>query len=132
MKQLFSMILLGVVTLMGASASEGFELQNRSTLSIEDDQRNPFLPIGWSKPKAEQKAIPVLTTMLSPEDFMLSSIMLGKQPLAIINGKAYSEGDRAPIAVGNQEVVIEVRAIHDGEVVLGYLDKSITVPLKRR
>jgi hypothetical protein len=131
MKRLLQTLAFCIAT-TSSQADENFELQNRSSFSIEDSERNPFLPIGWAKPQGGQKSAPVVTAALNPEDFLLSSILLGREPMAVINGKVYTEGDVAPVEVGSRQVTVEVRAIHDGEVVLGYLDRNITVPLKRR
>jgi hypothetical protein len=113
-------------------AGDQFEVKNRSTFVFEEQARNPFLPIGWVKPKHALIEQAVAGAVLKPEDFLLSSILLGRVPLAVINGKAYTEGDVAPIAVGEKKVLVKVEEITDGEVVLSYLDRDIRIPLKRR
>jgi hypothetical protein len=81
----------------------GFKLKNRAAFTMPENARAPFWPIGWEKPVAgavitQQEDTPKVT--LDPEQFAVTSIILGAPAIAVINGKAYSQGEfiRAPRA----------------------------------
>lgn len=75
----------------------GYKLKNRSVFSLPETSRAPFWPIGWEKPRPgqitqqQQEAAPV--AKLDPEQFSVTSILVGRPSMAVINGKAYSEGE---------------------------------------
>lgn len=113
--------------------------QNAEALQIERStyqapaERTPFWPIGWN-PQNPELAPVVLksetdTTFFIPERFVLTSISIDRTTLALINGRAYGEGDLVPI---NERFSAEVISIHDGEVKLRFRDKTISVVLKVR
>lgn len=110
-----------------SSASE-IKLTNRSSFSTEN-KRSPFLPIGYVK-KVEQVAAPVVMDV-RPEMFIITAILLGNPPFAIINGKDRGIGDKIPVNASGSEFVI-VRRIEDGQVVLVHRGREIVVAQGRR
>lgn len=125
-----------------------YQLQRKSAFTATgEDQRAPFWPIGWVKPKAgpvakaDVPAGPRVT--LDEASFKVSSILLGSPSLAIINGRTYSEGEflRQPRATGGAATVatsaipagarIRVYRIDDGGVVLQHQEQLLNVALKR-
>jgi hypothetical protein len=105
--------------------------KNKSTFTMEVNERNPFWPIGW-KPAA--KAGPeVAGPAVPPSAFLVSSITLGEtERFAIINGKVMKEGQQFGLQMGNQTYQITLKAIEDGQVVLLRRDEEIIVPLRRK
>ncbi len=77
-------------------APANYQLKNRSSFTAKDTGRPPFWPIGHVKRgqniQAESVAI-APTTKLEPEMFSVTSILLGNPALAVINGRAYGEGE---------------------------------------
>lgn len=114
-----------------ASAQETtiFKLIHRSEFS-STVERNPFWPIGWVK-GAGQAATQEAAVPVSASNFTVSSISISSTPLAVINGKTYAEGEVINAMYGGQRITIRLVAIHDGDVVLEYLGKRYTVPMKR-
>jgi len=51
-------------------------------------------------------------------------------PLAVINGKAYGEGDSIPFIAGTSKIKVQVLVIRDGGVILGYNDLKVTCPIR--
>jgi hypothetical protein len=105
--------------------------KNKSTFTMEVNERNPFWPIGW-KPVA--KAGPEAAgPTIPPSAFVVSSITLGEnERFAIINGKAMKEGQQFGLQMGNQTYQITLKAIEDGQVILLRRDEEIIVPLRRK
>jgi hypothetical protein len=78
-------------------AESGYQLKKRSSFDVPKRAASPFLPIGWLKPQetsqvAVAPAAPV-RPVLDEKNYNLSSILLGNPPLAVINGRSYSEGE---------------------------------------
>src|SRR5215212_3933923 len=74
-----------------------YQLKSRSSFTpVSEDARAPFWPIGWVK---RTKGVAVTATRTGPapsldeKHFKVSSILLGNPSLAVINGRAYSEGE---------------------------------------
>ena len=123
----------------------GYQLKSRSTYSAAEDVRPPFWPIGFVKKTKEQAA--VVQFQLDPKMFVVSSILIGQPSLAVINGRAYGEGEtlRAPRkekkgaeAPATEKAVpmpagvrIRVARIFDGKVTLAAEDQAITLALRR-
>ena len=63
--------------------------------------------------------------------FAVTSIMLGNPSLAVINARAYSEGEFIRMPKGSAPMKIRVQQISDGSVSLAYENQTFTVPLKR-
>jgi hypothetical protein len=81
----------------------GFKLKNRAAFTSPENARAPFWPIGWQKPVAgavTQQEVETPKVKLDPDQFSVTSILVGRPSLAVINGRAYSEGEfiRAPKA----------------------------------
>jgi hypothetical protein len=148
-----AIVLLGAGAIHGegtapAAPAQPYQLQRKSAFTATtENQRAPFWPIGWVKPKPGSAAvtnvadIPKVT--LDEAAFKVTSILLGSPSLAIINGRTYSEGEfiRPPRAAGGSATVatstlpgnvrVRVYRIDDGGVVLQYLDQLLTVTIKR-
>lgn len=151
----FTFSLLSVVAALAeeAPATPSYELKNRSTFTAAEDARAPFWPIGFAKrAKVTQTAAvaaPVVQKVaLDPSQFKITSILLGSPSLAVINGRAYGEGEFlkavkaaatpgvTPVAVPAQPPAqpparIRIQQITDGSVVLQCGDQSLTVPFHR-
>ena len=119
-----------------------YEVKVQSTFALPDDARRPFWPIGWVKPSATPDQPidePIVRTKLSPDDFSVSSVLLGNPSLAVINGRAYGEGEmiRMPKAAAEKgspkpRARVRVARILDGRVVLQSADgQSLEVTLRR-
>ena len=94
--------------------------------------RNPFWPIGWTKPAAVTGAPAVAAPALSPASFTLSSVTMGAGArFAILNGKVVQEGQQIGLQFGSQLYQVTVRAIEDGQVILTSQGGEIIVPLRR-
>src|SRR3954469_6059329 len=73
----------------------GYHLKNKSTFTVAATVRAPFWPIGWT-PSAKgtaPAAAPAPEFTLRPDQFSVTSILLGNQSLAVINGRTYGEGE---------------------------------------
>ena len=118
-----------------------YQLKSRSTFAAEESARSPFWPIGHVKRvRAGQQPTSVIqpTYKFAPEMFNVTSIALGNPSLAIINGRAYGEGElirmgRGPQALAaDQKIRIRVTRIVDGNVTLQSAEgESLTIPLRR-
>lgn len=94
--------------------------------------RNPFWPIGWTKPAAVSGEPAVAAPALSPAAFTLSSVTTGAGArFAILNGKVVQEGQQIGLQFGSQLYQVTVRAIEDGQVILTSQGGEIIVPLRR-
>lgn len=119
-----------------------YELKNKSQFTTADPSgRAPFWPIGWVKRKAggvqQVAAAPVAPkVMVDEKAFKLTSILIGSgttPSLAVINGRAYSEGEflRMPKGGTTPPARIRVQRINDGSVTLQNADQVLTVSLAR-
>ena len=126
----------------GPAKVERYQLKNRSYFRTSQTSRTPFWPIGYVKANqtTEAPAAPAPVTKLSPEMFAVTSILLGNPSLAVINGRAYGEGEylrpaRAiaqTAAAGSGANRVRVVRILDGMVTLQSADgQSLVVPLRR-
>ena len=128
----------------GAPAAR-YQLKSRSSFVVKDTGRAPFWPIGHVKRDKYVQAVAIApTTQLDPEMFSVTSILLGNPSLAVINGRAYGEGEylrpsRAAagakpsrVAALDSRVRVRVVRIRDGQVALQSMDgQSVVVPLRR-
>ncbi|HWL52457.1 MAG TPA: hypothetical protein VNQ90_08485 [Chthoniobacteraceae bacterium] len=128
---LFCLLLLPGNGWLAAQTAEDLQIENRSSYEAPSTGRNPFWPVGWSKQATATvgaAAAPVQTidtSFLVPSRFVVSSISIGKIPLAVINGKTYGEGDLIAVTNGPNRVNVQVVAIKDGKVRLRYATKTI-------
>lgn len=106
------------------------KITNRSTFDPNGPpKRSPFVPIGYVRPVKESAREVVLD--VRAEMFIVSAILLGDPPLAIINGKDRGVGDRIPLNPSGSEFVT-VRRISDGQVTLDHRGRAIIVNAGRR
>ncbi len=129
----------------GASARAAevprYELKNRSVFGNADYlARAPFWPIGWTKRKNNQVAEPLQApvapkVIVEEKDFKVTSILLGSgttPSLAVINGRAYSEGEFLRMPKGaTPPIRIRVQRIADGTVVLQNAGQTMVASLHR-
>lgn len=109
------------------------ELKNKSSFATDESGRNPFWPVGWRPANKAAQTTEVATSDISPAQFLVSSITVDTGGrFAIINGKVMGEGQVFGLQMGNQTYQLTVKAIQDGQVVLGRRDQEIIVPLRRR
>jgi hypothetical protein len=119
-----------------------YELKNKSKFAAADpNARAPFWPIGWVKRKAngtqQTVAVPSAPKVLIDERaFKVTSILIGSgttPSLAVVNGRAYSEGEflRMPKGGPTPPVRIRVQRINDGSVTLQNADQPMVIPLLR-
>jgi hypothetical protein len=137
-------------TVKAEAPAEPYQLKNRSAFNCPAEvARVPFWPIGWSPRKgaaASTTAQALPKVALDDKMFRVTSILLGTGTtgsLAVINGRAYSEGEnlrmpRLANAVAgvtgkpaNSATRIRVLRITDGTVLLQRDDETITVALQR-
>lgn len=125
-----------------ADPAPPYELKNRSAfIRVEENARAPFWPIGWVKRKvgtaADAQAAPATPRVqLDEKSFKVTSILLGSgstPSLAVINGRAYSEGEflRFPKGSARPPARIRVQRISDGHVVLQYAEHTLVAALQR-
>ena len=129
----------------GDPAPDPYKLKNRSSFTpANKDGRAPFWPIGWvpregGTAQVEKSATP----KLDEKAFRVTSILLGSgaaPSLAVINGRAYGEGEflktprgTAPAGTAATAAAARVRVqrISDGSIVLQQADQAVTVALQR-
>ena len=117
-----------------------YVLKNRSKFNAPSDSaRVPFWPVGWSKQKQAVIAVaaaPEAKVTLDEKSFRVTSILLSTgstASLAVINGRAYGEGEflRQPRGA-NARARIRVERIDDGAVTLSFEDQKVMLPLRRQ
>ena len=120
-----------------AQTAEELGASKRSSFDAAAIQRDPFLPIGYTRqaadglPSASNVALPPPTeSFIRPEAFVVTSIAVDQLPLAVINGKTYGEGDTIPFNAGGQPIKLQVYAIRDGGVVLRYNEFKVKCPIR--
>ena len=136
-----------------AEPSQTYQLKNRSAFSCaSEDARAPFWPVGWVHRKGASAVVASVAApraTLDERSFRVTSILLGSgtsPSLAVINGRAYSEGEflkmprgtpgTAPAAPGTPAAPaaarIRVQRIVDGSVVLQSSEQMLTVSMQRQ
>lgn len=106
-------------------------LQHRSTFSSPTaGTRNPFLPIGYVRPTttAPKEVVPTVTA----EQFVVTSFSLDPPPLAVINGRTYSVGEKVFLNPPAQTEFVTVRKIADGVVELDHRGRLLRCVAQRR
>jgi hypothetical protein len=125
-----------------ADSVEPYVLKKRSEfVAAEANARAPFWPIGWVKRRPgvvqSTQAAPVASPVaLDEKSFRVTSILLGTgttPSLAVINGRAYSEGEflRMPKGGATPPVRIRVQRINDGTVILQNANQTLVASLVR-
>ncbi len=137
------LLVAGLSLSTSAQTVEELKLNAHSAYNVPASARNPFWPVGWQKPPpvvsypttetrtAAPTPTPVPEVILGPENFSITSISTGNISLAVVNGKAYAEGELIPIAataLGNTKV--EVLSIRDGVVTFRYKKQLIPCHIK--
>lgn len=127
-------------------AAPGYQLKNRSSFTASDETRAPFWPIGWTKrathaASSSADAPVAAKSTIDPNNFKITSILLGSPSLAVINGRAYEEGeylknprskDGTPAPAGQAAPLrIRVQQITDSAVVLQSGEEQATVRFNR-
>jgi hypothetical protein len=129
------LLIAATFLLAGTLPGVGGVLQSSrtSTFTATKSTRNVFWPIGWSPTaniQPKQAAPAPIIAVIEPGQFLVSTILLGNERLAVINGREVTEGSSIPTPAGVQAKVIQIR---DGAVILQAPDQSpITVLLKAR
>jgi hypothetical protein len=121
-----------------------YELKAKSSFQLNDETRPPFWPIGWVKRvrnAAQSAAVPEVRQELTAEAFSVTSVLLGNPSLAVINGRAYGEGEtvRMPRAAAEKGAPtkgrgprVRVKRILDGRVLLESSDgQTVEVAIRR-
>lgn len=120
-----------------------YELKKRSSFAVNGEVvRAPFWPIGWVKRQAgapvQSAEVAAVETRvaLDEKSFKVTSILLGSgsaPSLAVINGRAYSEGEfiRMPKGGTTPPVRIRVQRINDGHVILQNAAQTMVATLQR-
>ena len=116
-----------------AQTAEELGITTRSSFQ-GSEERDPFWPIGWSKPSAivmPGESSPV-ELVPQPDHFAVTSISLDRIPLAIINGKPYGEGDSLIWLNGatKKSFKLQIISIRDGAVTLRYDNVKVVCPLR--
>lgn len=129
-----------------AAAPADYALKNRSSFNASDDTRAPFWPIGWSRKAADGAPVSVAAPVaarptIDPASYKITSILLGSPSLAVINGRAYEEGeylkvprakDGAPAPAAPKTAPrIRVQKITDSAVMLQQGTEQVTVEFVR-
>ena len=125
-----------------ADPVEPYVLKKRSEFAAADtNARAPFWPIGWVKRKpgvmqVQQAAPAAPPVALDEKAFRVTSILLGTgttPSLAVINGRAYSEGEflRMPKGGTAPPIRIRVQRITDGTVILQNANQTMVASLVR-
>ena len=134
MKTFLTISVLALLSLTRAQAEEAaaIKLKNKSAFTMEASGRNPFWPIGF-RPAAKANTSQHAGPEIQSSTFVVSSITIDQRGrFAIINGKTMQVGQQFGLQVGNQTYQITVKAIEDGQVILGRRDEEIIVPLRRK
>ena len=119
-----------------------YQLKNKSQFgTVDPSARAPFWPIGWVKPRpgsvTTNANVQIASRVqLDANAFRVTSILLGSgstPSLAVINGRAYSEGEflRMPKGGATPQPRIRVQRINDGNVILQNADQTLVASLVR-
>ncbi len=112
-----------------------YELKKRSFFALADAERPPLWPIGWVKrqPVTAQAAAVVVAPkiVLDPKNYLLTSILLGSSsPLAVINGRSYTEGEY--LKAKGTAPRVQLMRIGDGTAELRCVDgQTLNIVLRR-
>ena len=109
-----------------------YALKNRSAFTLPSETRAPFWPIGWVKRAAargEVRERPKIA--INESSFLVTSILMGSPSLAVINGRAYSEGEFVRMPKDGAALRVRVQSINDGSVTLQCEDQTLVVALRR-
>jgi hypothetical protein len=122
-----------------------YQLKKRSVFNLNANARAPFWPIGWVHRESSSPELqPGARFVLDEKNFSVTSILMGPPAIAVINGRAYEEGQflrqprasaagtpASPVATGANQPRVRVHRIADGQVSLAYDTQIIGIPLRR-
>jgi hypothetical protein len=131
---LFALFLTSALVTAGRAeeTAAAIALPHKSSFGAHN-ARNPFWPIGWTKPNASHSQDAPAMPVLSPDIFSLTSVTTGGgDRFAILNGKIVQEGGQFGLLLGSQTYQVTVQSIQDGEVILSYAGGQVVIPLRRR
>ena len=107
-----------------------YALKNKSAFTLASETRAPFWPIGWVKrARGEVREKPKIA--INESSFLVTSILMGSPSLAVINGRAYSEGEFIRMPKDGAALRVRVQNINDGSVTLQCEDQTLVVALRR-
>ena len=110
-----------------------YELKKKSAFSLAADRRAPFWPIGWvrraNEPRTEITDAP--KQKIDEKAFAVTSILVGNPSLAVVNGRAYSEGELIRMPKGSAPVKVRVQRVADGSVTLQHEDQTLVIAMHR-
>lgn len=108
-----------------------YRASTQSTLTISENARNPFWPIGFTpRPKEEVGQEQLLK--IPVEQFRVTSIILDNPSIALINGKDYTVGQFLTANTSVGQVKLLIRKIEDGAVIVQYKNIFGRIPISRR
>jgi hypothetical protein len=145
--KLANTLILTILTATGVAHAEAntsvepYDLKNRSSFGAAAESRAPFWPIGWTRPKQgapepeNRVAAPKVEApkfQLSPDAFNVTSVLLGRPSIAVINGRSFQVGEPLPVIAGNERLRVRLTGIDEQGVKL-QLDQqpAIFVPMRR-
>ena len=110
-----------------------YDLKKKSAFTLAADRRAPFWPIGWVKRGAQvhTEITQAPKAKIDESAFNVTSILLGNPSLAVVNGRAYSEGEIVRMPKGSTSAKVRVQQIGDGGVTLIHEQQTFLVALKR-
>ena len=111
-----------------------YDLKKKSAFTLASDRRAPFWPIGWVKNTKSETRTEITQApkrKIDESAFNVTSILLGNPSLAVVNGRAYSEGELVRMPKGSPPTKVRVQQIGDGGVTLMHEQQSFLVALKR-
>ena len=110
-----------------------YELKKKSAFTLASDRRAPFWPIGWVKRSTEARTeiTQAPKQKIDGKAFTVTSILLGNPSLAVVNGRAYSEGELIRMPKGGTPVKVRVQQVTDGSVTLRQDDQTIVIAMRR-
>jgi hypothetical protein len=84
----------------------------------------------WSAAGLPAALAPAVTKPMVTGDMLhVSSIALGREPIAVVNGVIVSQGVSVQLQLPEGNAVLQVARIRDGAVDFRYLDQTISVNL---
>jgi len=106
-----------------------YDLESKSHFSQKNFERNPFIPLNHSAGVQDNKQ---KKFSIKKSDFKISSIMGGNPPIAVINGKIYSQGEVYRYDTGGITIPFTVVKITSTSVTFAFKEKRFTVKIKRQ
>jgi hypothetical protein len=116
-----------------AAAPAKYELQKKSAFTLRTETRAPFWPIGHvpNKTASPVQVAAAPKPKLDESAFTVTSILVGNPSLAVVNGRAYSEGELLRMPKGSAPLKVRVQQITDGAVTLQHERQTLVVAMKR-